>query len=747
MTHVLRAVLVVLTCVVGPLAAWAEAPLPAPITVPTPGGDVTILADRLEAVGPDDLLVATGNVEITRGTARLLADRVELNRATGDAVAQGRVIFYDGEDRLTAERIDYNVRTGTGVVYRGQAHTAPYYRIAGERMERLSDSVYRVYRGIFTTCEDEGAPAWSFRFGSATADLESYIWGTSASFWIKQVPVIPFVPFFAAAIRRERQTGFLFPRFGSSSNKGLFVEIPFYWAISDSQDATVALDAFERRGFGGSAEYRYVLSEAQRGALSGFWVRETERSGAERVNAEQNGVALDRGFGSFKHDWQIAPGFGLRADANVVADDFVLREYRDLLQERSRERAESNLFLTKTWDRWSLVGNVLWYQDLTVRRPVELQRVPEIRLEGVRQPVPGLPGFLYQVSASATHFVRDVGSDGTRVDLHPRLAYPLSAAGYFTVTPFVGGRLTGYDRTVVGHRVTRAEGHAVEVTEDEVRLRRLWEVGSDLEARATRVWDLGGAGGLQALVHAIEPRLSYIRLGGRNIARLPNWTELIDRIPEASWLEYSVTNRLRGRTVAPAGTEASRLELVRFLVAHAWDIQNERPGNLVGDLILQPTERLRLRSDLAYNLDRGAVETATTDLAVDLRRVGASAGTRYTRQPALGVPAFVQVPGTWNQGVELPERASVSFLQGSASAELWRNLTARASTNFDLRTDRLVENRFALDFRFQCWAFTVEYIDRSREEGQSSAEDEFRFALNLLGIGAPIRTTLGVGGR
>src|SRR6266852_3834086 len=142
-------------------------------------------------------VASTGNVELTRGTARLLADRVELNRETGDAVAQGRVIFYDGDDQLTGDRVEYNVNTGTGVVYRGRIRVAPFYRIGGERLERVGEKVYRVRRGIFTTCEDDGSPAWSFRFGSGTADLEDLVYGTNASFWAKDVPLIPFFPFFA----------------------------------------------------------------------------------------------------------------------------------------------------------------------------------------------------------------------------------------------------------------------------------------------------------------------------------------------------------------------------------------------------------------------------------------------------------------------------------------------------------------------------------------------------------------------
>src|SRR5438552_3372959 len=306
--------------------AFAQAP---PLTVSTIGGDVTVLADRIEELGPDRVVIATGNVEIVRGRARLNADRVEINRETGDAVATGRVIFYDGEDRLTGDRIDYNVKSGTGVVHHGAAETAPYYHVGGERMERIGDSVYRVRRGFFTTCEDD-PPSWSFRFGEATADLEDYLYGTSASFWVKNVPLIPFFPFFAAAIRRERQSGFLFPTFGSSSRKGFFADIPFFWAINDSQDLTVAFDAYEARGFGGRAMYRYRLGEDHGGSFGGFYVHESEVKGD------------DRGWIAFRHEWRAREGWRAVADVNLVSDDLVLRDYSLRLGERSLQRVDTN---------------------------------------------------------------------------------------------------------------------------------------------------------------------------------------------------------------------------------------------------------------------------------------------------------------------------------------------------------------------------------------------------------------------
>ena len=716
-----RASILLLACV-SLLALPSLGRAQAPMTIQTEGGEVSILADRFETVGPDNLVVATGNVEVIRGPARLLADRVEINQATGDTVAHGRVTFYDGDERLTGKRMDFNIKTGTGVVYQGEAHAPPYYRIQGERLERIGDSVYRVRKGVFTTCEDD-LPSWSFHLGTANADLEDFVWGTNASFWVKAIPLIPFFPIFAAPLRRERQSGFLTPVFGTSSQKGFFAEIPFYWAISDSQDMTVAPGVYTKRGFGGSAEYRYVLSQEEKGAMSGAFVYESFKNGALR------------GYGSVKHEWKITPSLSLTADLNGVSDDNVLRDYAYDLQRRSAQRAESNLFVTKTWTNWNLVSRVYWYQDLTTARPVSLQRVPEITLQGVRQNVPGLPGFLYQVDSSGVYFQRDIGSEGARLDVHPLLSRPIPLAGYLTVTPFVGGRATAYSTTVTGSHVPVGGGPSIEDTNGEWRVRELLEYGSDAESRVSRVYPLDGLGGFSALLHSVEPRAHYIRIVGHNFSNLPQWTN-IDLIPEANWFEYSLTNRLRARTVSSDDAAATRLDLIRLVVANAYDYQAGRFGNVAGDLTLQPSTMLSLHADASYNINGQGLQAYTADVTANVPRVTGVVGLRYNRAPAVQVPYFIQVPGTFNPGTNVPESSAIHFLQGSVSVDIWRNLVVRVQTNWDIRTNTFVESRFGLDFKFDCWAVSAEYVKRSKDiaTGQN-ADDEFRFSLHLLGLG------------
>jgi LPS-assembly protein len=683
--------------------------------VSTPSGEVSVIADRLEEVGPERLLVATGNVEVTRGTSRLTADRIEINRESGETVATGHAIFYDGDDRLTGSRIDYNFRTGTGVVYEAETRTSPYYRLNADRLDRLGESVYHVVRGVFTTC-DTDPPTWSFRIGSGTVDLENRVVGQNASFWVRRAPLIPWIPFFAATVRQDRETGFLFPTVGTSSTKGFFGELPFFWAISDSQDLTVSVLDYQKRGFGGRAEYRYYLSRESSGDVRGFLLHETTPSatGAAATPAE-------RGWGGIRHIWAITPELSFKADIRGVTDNTVLADYGDRIQQISEQRMESNVFLTRNWKTWAATGSLFWYQDLTTTRPVELDRLPEVTILGVRQPIPGLPGFLYEFEGDAVKFVRLLGSDGDRLDVRPRVSRPVSMGGFLTVTPFAGGRLTAYDRRVTGTHVSPRDGRTLESTETTLQVRRLAELGTDVETIASRPYDLGGFVGLDGVLHSIEPRLNYTWVGGDGSQKLPQWTDL-DRPQEASLIQYSLTNRLQARTVTLPGTEPVRFEMMRLVIGNSIDLRARRRqlGDVTGDLILQPTERMTFRSTVRYDVHGAGLQDFNTELALLLLpRFSGSLGTRTS-------------PPT-----------KVDYVVATVRAELTKNFIGTVTTNWDRQTNTIVENRFGVNFRFQCWAFLLEYVQRPT--GLRLSSDEVRFTLGLLGMGTPLTSAFGLG--
>jgi LPS-assembly protein len=666
------------------------------LTLRSDGGSVNLQANRIEQIGTNGLLIAEGNVEVVQGPSRLEADRLEVNLETGEGVALGRAIFFDGQDRLTGARIDYNFKTRTGVVHNGSAFASPYYHLSGERLERLSESVYRVTRGVFTTCEQE-VPHWSFRLGEANADLESFVWGQNASFWVSKIPLIPWIPFFAAPIKRDRQTGFLIPTVGSSSSKGMFADIPFFWAIDDSQDLTLVLKPMEKLGVGFGADYRYILSERTRGRLGGFFVRQTELDNEDRYSL------------AWRHDQTLTDRLTLKIDTGGVSDDRYFRDFADRLGDLGRQRVESNVFLTQRWETWNLVGNLFWYQDLTVDKPIELLRLPEVKLSGVRQPVPGLPGLLFQFDGSYVNFVRELGASGQRLDLLPRLSLPLRPGGYFTVTPFLAGRTTVYDTTT--HGLTSERGVSFEETDKTIRGRNLLETGADIEARATRVFTPGGRF-IDALLHAVEPRVNYTFIPDVKQGDLPQW-DSVDSVPHTSRLNYSLTNRVMAKTPPdPGALEGVRWELMRLTLSQSYDLLPDverRWGNVSADLILQAKDGLRFRADAAYNVHGQGFVGANSDLSVIVAPVTLTAGTRFGRSD-----------GTTN----------LHFVSGEATWRLHRLVGLRGSVEYDVKAGEAVEKRFGIDFFQQCWGVSLDVIERHQ------SEDIIKVSVDLLGIGS-----------
>ena len=135
-------------------------------------------------------------------------------------------------------------------------------------------------------------------------------------------------------------------------------------------------------------------------------------------------------------------------------------------------------------------------------------------------------------------------------------------------------------------------------------------------------------------------------------------------------------------------------------------------GPVTGELIVDPSRYFRFRADTSYSVYKGeGLQAANADFSLVLPQFLAAIGTRFAKPN--------------------------NFLQATVRADLTRYLSASFSTNWDLRTDTFVENRFGLDLRFQCWALDFSYVTRSKEQGLSGVDNEIRFAIYLLGVGGP----------
>jgi LPS-assembly protein len=208
------------------------------------GGEVTVDAEHIEFDQKTDVITARGAVKITRGDMVLTADTVRLNRTTQVANAEGNVVLNDPEGTLTADVLALNLVEETGEMDHGTVFlNANRYQIMGDRFEKGVGQTYAIENGSFTTClcrRDE-SPSWSVRGKQVTVDLQGYGRVKSGTFAVKDVPIL-YVPYGIFPLQRQRQSGFLFPRFGFSNRRGFQIEQPFFLNINKSHDMTVSLD-------------------------------------------------------------------------------------------------------------------------------------------------------------------------------------------------------------------------------------------------------------------------------------------------------------------------------------------------------------------------------------------------------------------------------------------------------------------------------------------------------------------------
>ena len=115
-----------------------------------------------------------------------------------------------------------------------------------------------IKKGIFTSCKNNNnCPPWVITSNEIIHDKEKKeIQYKNAWLKIYNVPVLYFPKFFHPDPTVERKSGFLIPSFSDSNNLGASVNIPYFLAISDSEDLTFKPRFFSADNFLLQSEYR-----------------------------------------------------------------------------------------------------------------------------------------------------------------------------------------------------------------------------------------------------------------------------------------------------------------------------------------------------------------------------------------------------------------------------------------------------------------------------------------------------------
>ncbi len=691
-------------------------------------GALTIRAEDLTYFSSEHLFVAEGDVEITYGEAHLTADYVEFHELTGDALAIGHVVYEEGVESMTADRASMNIDKETGTISVGKLSLADDQFFTGREILKTGEKTYTIKHGTFTAC-DSSRPAWLFRSSTANVEQDQYLQAWNTVGYIKGIPVFYF-PYIVFPIKRDRQSGFLIPEVSNSTINGFRISNAYFWAITDSQDATLRHTYYDLRGNEFGLEYRYKYSKKTDGTLLVDYFYKDRKDSQSKTRVD------------FSHRQALPFDVKGRVNIDYTDNDQFDKDFSTVLDDRSDTYLESDISLTRNFSQHTLKLLFDRLDDLREDSDDRQdQKMPEFSITSQNQQIFGTPLYIRQETKAAR--LRREGKpeeflEMNRLDIHPTLSMPINWGNALTVTPKFTFRETYYSEFTTKEKVSESSEEYQKKTHD-ADSREYYTAELDLSGpRFQRIFDRGNARQTQKIKHLIEPSFSYKYLPGIDESDLPKFdgTDRIGSEKQSRMLSYSLTQRLLTKRVKQKDWE-------RFLHDEEGEIAQE-------DLATETAEMASFVLSQSYNLELDEHQFSDISATLNLepwKDYDVKVTATYNPYVSSFVSTMVDLEGemwdAWEFDVRWRRTATVDsekeeitdvsqFIDMDTSLLLFERLKLSYRGRFDVTEGDRIEDNIGLIYNGQCWNFSTNFVQQLVDD---EIDTGFRILLELKHLG------------
>ncbi|RKX57682.1 MAG: hypothetical protein DRP29_08030 [Thermodesulfobacteriota bacterium] len=198
---------------------------------------------------------------------------------------------------------------------------------------------YFAKKAILTTCEMEWCgkickkekhyPAWSIEVEDFVLTSKGISKGKSTKFKIKKhtfiyLPKTAYIPKLSLPIGTFRKTGFLFPHIVQGNRLGVGLQIPFFWAVTDQIDFTIAPLYLSKRGFLFDIENQFRFTKDIQGLFKFRYLRD---EWAESKYASEKEIKKYKWWIVGKVDYPITSNLDMHLDLDLVSEREFLEEF------------------------------------------------------------------------------------------------------------------------------------------------------------------------------------------------------------------------------------------------------------------------------------------------------------------------------------------------------------------------------------------------------------------------------------
>ncbi len=537
------------------------------------GKEITIRADSQEK--DKDVYHLRGHVIVVYEQMRVSADEASFDDASGEVIARGHVIFDDPMSHLTAEEVHYNIQTQKGWFSNGVGYvhskaparprvlktSNPFYFWA-KTVDRLDEDTYLLGNGSMTSCAcaKEG---WLISARQARVTVDKKAVGHDAVFRFLGVPIFYF-PIVVDSLEREpRQTGFLLPHVGNSTQKGYIVGDGFFWAINPSADLMFGLEDYSKRGLAERGEFRAKPSQNADFTINYFAVND-KYSGTTLVSTSVPGqyvteslAAPGESIRAFGKDDDIGDGFRAVANVDYVNTMAFRLTWSSNYSEAVSSEAVQSGFITKNWDAYSFNVSAERYENflstqLVPGNSVIIRHLPSFQFSGDDREIGSSPVyFSFETSVDEvgrTESGLSIPLLANRLDFHPQLLLRPKQFWHFRFTPSIGFRATRYGDSLPPNSSSMG---GPSLNNGSLN-RLLLEVGLDLRPPSLeKVFSQSYRG--YRLKHVIEPDIQYHLVRARDPEDILDIVrfDAMDIFTDTNEIEYSLTNSILARKDVP----------------------------------------------------------------------------------------------------------------------------------------------------------------------------------------------------
>jgi len=380
----------------------------------------------------------SGEVRVRRGMERVDADWLGYDRGLNRIDASGDILLEQPGLRITGEEGHLSLDPLRGAI------TSSQYRLldipargSAERIE-IENRERSHYSNIdFTTCRP-GHDAWALEAKDLEIDTAEGV-GTArdAKLRFQGLPIL-YTPYLTFPVGDKRKSGFLWPSFGSSGDRGFEISTPYYFNLAPNYDATLTPRVMSKRGLMLGGELRY-LTRPQEGKIYAEILPDDRGASSEEPST--------RGAVSWKGSGTLAPGLQSNVNVNYVSDDRYLEDFGNTLDLASRRQLERRGDLRYSGGSWDVLGRLQYFQTVdtlitTTQRPYA--RLPQLLWRWGN--LNSVSGPDYSVDTEYVYFDHPDTKKvkGHRLAFRPWVEWPLHRS-YGYLTPRVSATVRYYD--------------------------------------------------------------------------------------------------------------------------------------------------------------------------------------------------------------------------------------------------------------------------------------------------------------